>query len=159
MCVCVHVCMRQTCMRVLVVGDQLHLATQQLPVVTIATQALQGGGSMSAGPAPSLQIFVGCKQHTHNTFFSPGHSATRDKRQQRLCCFQKRDGGLTAQMRKCRQVLGTRKGWDKKAVPHSRRPAAEGERCRQTGAPLLFSELREVDSNLKMVACLLHQSG
>ena len=71
MCVCVHVCMRQTCMRVLVVGDQLHLATQQLPVVTMATQALQGGVTTCAGPALSLQIFVGCKQHTHNTFFFP----------------------------------------------------------------------------------------
>ena len=58
-------------MHVLDVGDQLHLAAQQLTVVTSATQVLQGDGSLSGGAAPSLQIFVECKQHTQRFIFSP----------------------------------------------------------------------------------------
>ena len=37
--VCVHLCVRQTCMRVLAVGDELRLATQQLNVETNAVAA------------------------------------------------------------------------------------------------------------------------
>ena len=109
--VCVHVCMRQTCMRVLVDGVPLHLEARQSPVVTnVGHLVLEGDGLKSARPWLSLQIFVECKHHTQHLFVSLETTCNPANRQPRSCCLQKIVNGPTPAMRKRRQVLGTRKG-------------------------------------------------